>query len=255
MTSRTRTHALVTTGATALLLVALSGCGSGTDGAPAEQKSFPYSGKALTIDSGNSRVDVVPADVKQIEVTRRVDGWVVFGSGPDATWKLEGGTLTLKVKCSAVISNCDAHHEVKVPRGTALTVDADNGKVTASGFATPLKLSAGNGEVVVRDSSGPLELTADNGSVLAERVSGASVVARSENGEVTLGFSRVPDLVDTASDNGSITIGLPASGGAYAVSASAANGEVHVDVPRSEDSKHVVKARSENGEVNVRTAN
>lgn len=137
MTSRTRTHALVTTGATALLLVALSGCGSGTDGAPAEQKSFPYSGKALTIDSGNSRVDVVPADVEQIEVTRRVDGWVVFGSGPDATWKLEGGTLTLKVKCSAVISNCDAHHEVKVPRGTALTVDADNGKVTASGFATP----------------------------------------------------------------------------------------------------------------------
>ncbi|MFD4029087.1 DUF4097 family beta strand repeat-containing protein [Streptomyces sp. NPDC058637] len=255
MTSRTRIHTLVATGATALLLVALSGCGAGADDAPVERKAFPYSGKNLTIDSGNSTVDVVPADVERIEVTRRVDGWVVFGSGPDPFWKLEGDKLTLGVKCSAVISDCDAHHEVKVPRGTVLTVDSDNGTVTASGFDTALTLSSDNGEVLVRDSSGPLDLETDNGSVVAERVSAASVVARSSNGEVELGFSEVPDLVDTVTDNGSITIDLPRSGGAYAVSTSTDNGDVHVGVPRSDSSKHVVKARSSNGEVTVRTAN
>ncbi|MFE7754344.1 DUF4097 family beta strand repeat-containing protein [Streptomyces sp. NPDC057429] len=255
MTSRTRTHALVATGAAALLLATLSGCGTGADDAPVEKKAFAYDGKALTIDSGNSTLDVVPADVEQIEVTRRVDGWVVLGSGPDAVWKLEGDKLTLGVECSAMISNCDAHHQVKVPRGTALTVDSDNGTVTASGFGTPLSLSSGNGDVVVRDASGSLELSTDNGTVLAERVSAASVVARSSNGEVELGFSGVPDLVDTVTDNGSITIGLPRSGGAYAVSASTDNGGVDIGVPRSETSGHVVKARSGNGEVTVRTAN
>ncbi|WP_406449723.1 DUF4097 domain-containing protein [Streptomyces sp. NBC_00876] len=255
-TIRTRTNLVVATGGTVLLLAALSGCGStDVEDAPAEHKSFAYSGKALTIDAENSTVEVVPADVDKIEVTRRVDGWVVLGSGPDPVWKLEGDTLTLRVKCDALISDCGAQHRVKVPRGLALTVDADNGRVTASGFGTPLKLFSDNGGVVVRDVSGPLELKSDNGAVRGERISGASVVARSDNGSVKLGFSRVPDLVDTVSDNGSITIDLPAGTSRYAVSASADNGDISVRVPRSSESRHAVKAHSDNGEVTVRSAN
>lgn len=254
-TRRTNTT-LVATAGTVLLVAALSGCGSAdAEDAPAEHKSFAFSGKALSIDAENSTLSLVPADVEQIEVTRRVDGWVVLGSGPDPVWKLEGDTLRLEVKCRAMISNCEAHHEVKVPRGLALTVEGDNGKVSATGFTTPLKISADNGGVDVRDVSGPLELNSDNGSVEAQRISGSSVVARSDNGSVQLGFTRVPDLVDTVSDNGSISIDLPAGKSAYAVSAQADNGEVSVDVPRSDTSGHVVKARSDNGEVTVRSAN
>lgn len=254
--ARVRTNALRISGGAVLLVGVLSGCGStDVEGAPAEHKSFAYGGKALTIDAENSTVEVVPADVEQIEVTRKVDGWVVLGSGPDPVWKLEGDTLTLRVECDALISDCGAHHQVKVPRGLELTVDADNGKVTASGFGTPLKLYSDNGGVVVRDVTGPLELKSDNGSVRGERLSAASVVARSDNGSVKLDFSRVPDLVDTVSDNGSITIDLPAGTNRYAVSASADNGDVSVAVPRSDDSPHAVKAHSDNGEVTVRTAN
>lgn len=256
MTMRIRTSALVAAGGTVLLVAALSGCGTtDVEDAPVEHKSFAYSGKALTIDAENSTVEVVPADVKDVEVTRRVDGWVVLGSGPDPVWKLEGDTLTLRVKCKAMISDCQARHQVKVPRGLALTVDGDNGKVTASGFDTSLKLYSDNGGVVVRDVSGPLELKSDNGSIRAERISGSSVVARSDNGAVSLDFSQVPDLVDTVSDNGRVTIELPAGTSRYAVSASADNGNVSVDVPRSDDSPHTVKARSDNGEVTVRSAN
>ncbi|THA33151.1 hypothetical protein E6R18_11355 [Streptomyces sp. A1277] len=254
MTIRNRS-VLVAIGGTVLLVGALSGCGStDVEDAPVEHKSFAYGGKALTIDAENSTVEVVPADVDKVEVTRQVDGWVMLGSGPDPVWKLEGDTLTLRVKCKAMISNCEARHEVKVPRGLALTVDAGNGKVTASKFTTALKLYSDNGGVVVRDVSGPLELKSDNGSVLAERISSGSVVARSDNGSVKLGLSKVPDLVDTVSDNGRITIDLPAGKTRYAVSASAANGHVSVDVPRSDGSTHVVKAHSDNGGVSVRHA-
>ncbi|MFE9725244.1 DUF4097 family beta strand repeat-containing protein [Streptomyces sp. NPDC005794] len=257
MTIRTRrTQALVATAGTVLLVAGLSGCGStDAEDAPAEYKSFAFSGKALTIDAENSTLDLVPADVEQIEVTRRIDGWVMLGSGPDPVWKLEGDELSLEVKCRALISNCEARHEVKVPRGLALTVQGDNGKVTAAGFTAPLRITADNGGIRVRDASGPLELSADNGSVDAERVSGRSVIARSDNGEVRIGLTRVPDLVDTVSDNGSVTIDLPAGKSTYAVSAEADNGDVSVKVPRSDSSKHVVKARSDNGEVTVRTAN
>ncbi|MER5893002.1 DUF4097 family beta strand repeat-containing protein [Streptomyces sp. NPDC001876] len=255
--TRSRTGTLVAAaGGTALLVVALSGCGStDVEGAPAEHKSFAFSGKTLTIDAGNSSLDLVPADVKEVEVTRRVDGWVVLGNGPDASWKLEGDKLTLKVKCDAVISDCASHHRVKVPRGVALSVNADNGRVTASGFDTRLELDSDNGGVVVRDSSGPLRLQSNNGSVVAEEFSGPSVVARSDNGSIRLGVTRVPDLVDTVSDNGGITIDLPKGDGTYAVTAEADNGDVSVDVPRSDSSPHVVKARSDNGEVTVRSAN
>ncbi|MFF7339057.1 DUF4097 family beta strand repeat-containing protein [Streptomyces sp. NPDC008163] len=254
MTIRNRS-AIVAVGGTVLLVAALTGCGStDVDDAPVEHKSFAFEGKALTIDAENSTVEVVPADVDEVQVTRRVDGWVVLGSGPDPVWKLEGDTLTLHVKCKALISNCGSRHTVKVPRGLALTVDADNGKVTASKFTTPLKLHADNGGVVARDVSGPLDLKSDNGSVRAERVSSRSVVARSDNGSVQLGLTRVPDLVDADSDNGRIAIDLPAGTTSYAVSASADNGHVDVKVPRSDSSRHVVKAHSDNGGVAVRHA-
>ncbi|MEU0161056.1 DUF4097 family beta strand repeat-containing protein [Streptomyces sp. NPDC006261] len=240
----------------ALLALGLTGCGStDVDDAPVERKTFTLEGKTLTIDAEDSTVTLVPADVEEVEVERQVDGWVVLGSGPDPVWSMKNDTLTLRVKCDAMISNCAARHQVKVPRGVTVTADADNGEITATGFDTPLQLSADNGDILVRDSGGPLDLTSDNGSVLAERIGTKSVVARADNGEIRLGFSGVPDLVDAVSDNGSIVIDLPQGGQKYAVNASADNGEVAIGVPRSDSSTHVVKARSDNGEVKVRTAN
>ncbi|GAA2986447.1 DUF4097 family beta strand repeat-containing protein [Streptomyces fulvorobeus] len=258
MTLRTRTltGALGVSGGVLVLLTVLSGCGStDVDDAPAERKSFALSGKALTIDSENSTVELVPADVRQVEVTRRFDGWVVLGSGPEAVWEMDGGVLRLEVKCEAMISDCAAHHRVRVPRGVAVAVRGDNGKVTASGFDTRLDLTSHNGGVVVRDSSGPLKLGSDNGAVVAERISAASVNAHSDNGSVRLEFTGVPTLVETVSDNGSIFVELPGGEEAYAVNAEAVHGDVSVKVPRREDSPHVVRARSDNGEITVRSAN
>ncbi|OKJ33214.1 DUF4097 family beta strand repeat-containing protein [Streptomyces sp. CB01580] len=254
-----RTRALIASGGALLLGLAVSGCGSSDPGdAPAEHKSFALggaTGKALTIDATNTTLELTPADVREVEVTRRVDGWVFAGSGPEAQWGLRDGTLTLRVKCRALISDCSSRHQVKVPRGVAVTVEGGNGKITASGFDTPLKLRNNNGTVTVRDSSGPLSLESHNGTVDAEGISAASVSAQCDNGRIRLGFASAPDLVKARSHNGSITIGLPGGSVKYAVSATAHNGRTSVDVPRSDDSSHVVEARSNNGRITVRTAN
>ncbi|WP_405802111.1 DUF4097 family beta strand repeat-containing protein [Streptomyces sp. NBC_01506] len=237
-------------------VVAVSGCGGAdADDAPVEKRSFAFSGETLTIASGNSSIELVPADVKDIEVTRQVDGWALFGSGPDPVWKMDDGTLTLKVKCKAVVNNCESRHRVKIPHGMAVKVLNDNGRVSADGFETALNLRSDNGSVDVRNSSGALDLFSDNGKVTTEGVSSKSVHARSDNGAVRLKLTSVPDKVDTFSDNGSVTIDLPKSDTRYAVSAKSNNGSVDVDVPTSDDSAHVVKARSDNGKVTVRSAN
>ncbi|MEU6014460.1 DUF4097 family beta strand repeat-containing protein [Streptomyces sp. NPDC047515] len=251
-----RTRTLIASGGAVLLGLVLTGCGS-TDSAdaPAEHKSFALSGKTLTIRSAHTSLELVPADVRKVEVTRRVDGWVVFGNGPDPKWTMQDDTLTLRVKCKAIISDCASQHQVKVPRGVAVIVKGDNGKVVASGFDTPLTLHSDNGKVTVRDSSGPLKLESDNGAVVAEGISATSVSARSDNGMVRLGFTSVPDLVEAESDNGGVAIDLPGGSVRYAVSATARNGSTSVDAPRSDDSTHVVKAHSDNGRVTVRSVN
>ncbi|WP_435594574.1 DUF4097 family beta strand repeat-containing protein [Streptomyces panacea] len=251
-----RARTIVATGGAVLALVAVSGCGSAdADEAPVEKRSFAFSGKTLTIASGNTSIELVPADVEDIEVTRQVDGWVVLGTGPDPVWKLEESTLTLKVECEALVNNCESRHRVKVPRDMAVKVRNDNGSVRADGFDTDLNLRSDNGSVNVRNSSGTLDLSSDNGKVTTDGVSSKSVHARSDNGAVRLKLTSVPDKVDTFSDNGSVTIDLPKSDARYAVTAKSDNGSVDVDVPTDDDSAHVVKARSDNGKVTVRSAN
>ncbi|MFE2973787.1 DUF4097 family beta strand repeat-containing protein [Streptomyces sp. NPDC059258] len=248
-------RALALGGGVALLALALTGCGStDVDGAPVERKSFALEGKTLTIDAESDVVDLVPADVEQVEVERQFDGWAVFGSGPDAVWKMEGDTLTLRVKCEGIAS-CDSRHRVKVPRGVEVKAASDNGTINATGFDRALDLSSDNGEINVQDASGALKLRSENGEVRADRITAPSVTAHADNGEIRLGFASVPDLVDTVSDNGSIVIDLPPGGQKYAVDAATDNGDVSIEVPRGDDSAHAVKARSDNGQVTVRSAN
>jgi DUF4097 and DUF4098 domain-containing protein YvlB len=243
-------------GAGALVMV-LSGCGSAeADEAPVERKSFAFSGQTLDIDSDNYRLEIVPADVKAVEVTRQVDGWVVLGSGPEKSWKLEDGRLVLKVECDAVVSNCEGKATVKVPRGVTVSVDSDNGDVRASGFSTPLRIGSQNGDITVRETTGTLDLSSDNGSVNTRGVTAATLKARTNNGDVRVGLraGTAADLIESRSDNGSVTVELPNDGGPYAVEADTKNGEAKVSVQHDPASKRVVNARSNNGDVTVRPA-
>ncbi|GAA3371011.1 DUF4097 family beta strand repeat-containing protein [Streptomyces sannanensis] len=250
--TRTRTALLAAAGSVVVALAA-TGCGEASaEDAPVERKAFAFSGKTLTVDTDNADVTLVPADVKDVEVTRQVNGWVFMGNGPDATWAMKGDRLTLRVKCSGIASDCEARHEVKVPRGVTVVVEGDNGDVTASGFDTGLTVRSDNGDVTVRDVRGALDLGSDNGDITVTGARGKVAGVTSDNGDVQLGFTVVPDRVKAESDNGDIEVRLPK--GVYKVTAESDLGDVDVSVDRSDSSAHAVTARSDNGDITVRRA-
>nr|WP_202527045.1 DUF4097 family beta strand repeat-containing protein [Streptomyces sp. SID5770] len=236
-------------------LLGVGGCGSAdVEGAPVEKRSFALEGGALTVDSDNSRLVITPADVDEVRVERQVDGWVFMGSGPEADWQLVDGRLTLRVECDAVASNCAAVHRIQVPRKVAVTVESDNGDVTAEGLATPLKVRTDNGDVRVRKASAALDLGSDNGQVVVDAgTTSTDLTVRTDNGDVRLALGVVPRNVDVATDNGGVTVEVPRA--EYAVVGSSGNGDVRLDVPRNDGSGNGMRVRSENGDVTVRTAN
>ncbi len=242
--------------ASGVAVVLLAGCGSGADaeGAPVERKTFAFGGDALTVDSDNSELVITAADVDDVRVERQVDGWVFMGSGPEADWKLVDGRLTLRVECDAVAAGCSSVHRIQVPRGVAVTVEDDNGGVTAEGFDTPLKVRSDNGDVRVRKTSGVLDLGGGNGDLSVEdSVTSPEIAVHSANGNVRIALGSVPRKVDVVTDNGDVTVTVPKA--EYAASGSSDNGDVRIDVPRRDGSGHVVSLRSDNGDVSVRTVN
>ncbi|MFE6813922.1 DUF4097 family beta strand repeat-containing protein [Streptomyces sp. NPDC057677] len=245
---------LLASGGVLVASLALVGCGSDVEGAPVERKAFAFDGDALTVDSDNSELVITPADIDDVRVERQVDGWVFMGSGPDPEWKLVDGKLTLRVNCNGVSSNCDALHRIQVPRDVAVTVDNDNGRVTADGFATPMKVRSDNGDVRVREAGGPLDIGTENGDVTVDPgATAAEVVARSDNGDVRIALGTVPRRVDVVTDNGDVHVSVPTA--EYEVTGASDNGDVRIDVPRRDKSGHSVNVRSDNGDVSVLTAN
>ncbi|MFE0701237.1 hypothetical protein [Streptomyces sp. NPDC058872] len=255
-----RRRAFVTLLASGIAVVAVAGCG-GADAqrAPVERKAFAFAGGALTIDSDDSKLVIAPADIDEVRVERQVDGWVFMGSGPEASWKLVDGRLTLRVVCDAVAASCAAVHRIQVPRRVTVTVEEDNGGVVAEGLSTPLKVRSGNGNVRVVGASADLDLGSDNGSVVVEgsvtapRVTARSGPVRSGNGDVRITLGAVPRAVDVVTDNGDVTVGLPTA--VYEVSGSSGNGRVRLGVPRGDGSGRSVNLRSNNGDVTARTVN
>ncbi|MFI1438131.1 DUF4097 family beta strand repeat-containing protein [Streptomyces fructofermentans] len=253
--ARRRRRSLVAVGACVLAVGLLAtGCGgdAGDDSDP-EHRSFALDGRTLTVDSADSALELVPADVDEVRVTRWFDARVVLGGDPEVTWAMKDDTLTLRVHCSGVVADCSARHRVEVPRGVAVTVKGKDGSVRANGFDKALRIEASDGSVRVDDVSGPLTLRTSDGSVTATGVDSRRVDVDTRDGSVRLDLTTVPDRVSARGQDGSLTIGLPDA--TYRVTAEADDGAVDVSVPRDEHSPHVVSARTQDGKVTVRTAN
>ncbi|MBT2383659.1 DUF4097 family beta strand repeat-containing protein [Streptomyces sp. ISL-11] len=254
--ARTRSAARLSLAVGGVLIAgaALTGCGGAdADGAEPEYKAFALAGRELSVDSDNSGIELVPGDGKEVKVTRWFDGWSVGGSSPKATWEVDGNTLKLREHCSGIGSHCQSKHRIEVPRGVKVTVKDDNGRVTASGFETDLEIHSSNGEVHVTDSTGALDLFSSNGNVIATDTGARRVRARSDNGNVRIALSRVPDRVETSNKNGNITITVPR--GSYDVDGHSKNGNVTVDVPSQDGNPHTITGHNTNGNVKVTNAN
>ncbi|MGW0838989.1 DUF4097 family beta strand repeat-containing protein [Streptomyces sp. NPDC002787] len=250
---RSHTGAVAVAGLAVALMASVAACGAdAAEDRDPEHRSFALDGRTLTVDSDNSALELVAADVDEVEVTRWFEGRVMIGGDPRVTWEMKDDRLKLRLKCSGVMVDCSAKHRIEVPRGVAVAVRSDDGSVTAKGFTEPLEVRSADGAVRVGDSSGPLELHTDDASVRALGVESRSVKVSTKDGSIKLELGVVPDLVESRSDDGSISIGLPRDT-SYRVETGSDSGSVDVSVPRDEGSSHVVTARSEDGSVRVGT--
>ncbi len=124
---------------------------------------------------------------------------------------MDGDRLKLRMKCSGVIADCSAKHRIEVPRGVTVKVEDGDGSVRARGFADALSIRTRDGSVHVTDTTGPLTLHSGDGSLHAE-VSSRQVHTTTGDGSVHLELGAVPDLVESTSGDGSVTIALPGDG-------------------------------------------
>ncbi|MFI9647781.1 DUF4097 family beta strand repeat-containing protein [Streptomyces sp. NPDC052040] len=253
-TGRTRRARAVALAALAVTVVATVGaCGNdaGDDPHP-DHRSFALRGHTLTVDTDYSTVEIVPADVQKVEVTRWFRGTVMAGGEPRVTWAMRDDRLVLRLKCSGLFANCSAKHRIEVPRNVAVQVEDGDGSVRAQGFREPLSIRTEDGSVRVTGATGPLTLKSGDGSVRATGVGSKQVSATTQDGSVHLELSAVPDLVRSSSQDGSVSISVPHD--RYRVTTQARDGSVHVSVPRDPAAAHVIDARTSDGSLTVSTA-
>ena len=79
----------------------------------------------------------------------------------------------------------------------------------------------------------------------------AQLTAQDLSGDITVVFTKVPDLVRVSDSSGNITLVFPPGPTAYRVSASTSSGSTSVNVPQSLTSPHVISATGQSGNITI----
>ncbi|MEW2353024.1 DUF4097 family beta strand repeat-containing protein [Spirillospora sp. NPDC029432] len=235
-----------------IVLAALAGCGASADDARPESRSFGPVGDRLTIVKDSGDLDIRPADVDEVQITRRFDRWALIGGDPTATWKLTGDRLTLATDCGALIGGCAVRYQVLVPRSLALNIEGDNGRVSATGLSAALGIRTANGTITVTDATGPLDLRTENGEVRSASTRAERVSATTQNGQVTLAFAAAPRQVAVTTENGEVDITVPRT--AYKVTTTTDSGDVRADIPQDATAPRSITARTDSGAITLTAA-
>ncbi|WP_165966881.1 DUF4097 family beta strand repeat-containing protein [Actinomadura sp. 7K507] len=235
-----------------LALAPLTGCGASADDARPEKRSFGPVGDRLTIVKDEGDLDVRPGDVDRVQVTRRFDRWAFIGGEPAATWEFEGDRLTLATDCDTLVGGCEVRYEVLVPRNLPLSIEGDNGRISATGISTALRIRSTNGAISATGASGPLDLRTESGELRSASTRSERVTATSQNGKVGLSFAHAPRQVAVTTENGEVKVTVPRA--AYKVTTSTENGDVHSGVPNEASAPRSITARSGSGAITLNTA-
>jgi hypothetical protein len=227
-----------------------------------DTKPLPTAMRSLTVDTGSVPIAVrlttdrearePRADLRMVNSTRAGENpLAVDVDGADAR-------ITITGEQSAFLQwSRGGEITVVLPpelaRKLTVTTQQENGVVLARADLDQLIAHTDNGAIVLSGAARRIEVHTDNGTVVTpDQISvSESFTATTDNGEITVDFSKAPRTIDVTSDNGEIVIGVPAPG-PYLVNTSTDNGDVVVRVPRTTDRDEaatVVTARSENGDV------
>ncbi|QMU70222.1 DUF4097 family beta strand repeat-containing protein [Streptacidiphilus sp. P02-A3a] len=176
------------------------------------------------------------------------------------SWHRADAEATLDLSCPANPAPgsgpCPGTVQVSVPENAAVTVQARNAGVSATGLGGPLNLSTVNGDVTVAAQAAdePMQLTTRNGSVRAAGLRAPTLAATTVNGDVDLAWASAPSQVTADSTNGSINLALPEDCPHYAITAQTRNGQPRVSLPTDDTSTDRLTLATVNGDIIARTA-
>lgn len=198
--------------------------------------------RAVEIDNDSGNVTIRAAEVERTSIRMQFD--YQWGK-PEAEdgYQMEGDKLVL-VGCGW---NCDVDYEVVVPRGTAVTGDADAGNIELYGVASAdVRADAGN--ITVRDVDGSVKAEADAGNVAGDGLRGP-IEADADAGNIELTLDS-PANVTAKADSGTIELTVPDVG--YRLDVSVDSGGQDVGVREDPDSEYVLDLDADSGDVSVR---
>ncbi|WP_372871029.1 hypothetical protein [Shewanella sp.] len=143
--------------ATTLTVLLLAGSAFAAD--KTLTQTFNYQGEALSLDVGVGEVEIVAADIQQIQIEVRVepsdDGFLFFGGRKDVTdvdlqAKLtEGKKLVLRLNDNDDVKE---HWRIAIPASAAVNVDMGVGRIETNGLDNSVEIDLGVGEVEVNHS-------------------------------------------------------------------------------------------------------
>ena len=163
---------------------------------------------------------------------------------PGQTAALEGGVLTLR-GCG---EHCAVDYTVTVPPGLPVTGRTTNGAVELTDVGS-VDVTTTSGSVGLDQVQGDVRARTTNGDVHGRDLRGGRTEVETSNGEIDLAPAVAQD-VRAATDNGSITLGLP--GGGYRIATQTVDGDREIAVASDPRAAHVVDLRTTNGSITVR---
>jgi Putative adhesin len=222
----------------------------------------------VVVDGTSGDVVLRSGPAGRVMVQERRHFWL---REPKLALSLRDGVLSVRVDCGSFGPDCSDDLRITAPAGigsTDVEVDsgdvtltafdsrriaasADSGDVTVHGARATVALSADSGDVEAEDVSGPASLVTDSGDVTARGLTGATVTASSDSGDVGLALAATPRRVSANTDSGDVDVDVPAE--RYRVDAGADSGDVRLDgVFRDDLATRRIDAHSDSGDVTVR---
>ncbi len=178
----------------------------------------------------------------------RVWGWT--GGRPQVLAHVDGGTLTLEVRCEgSMLGTCRVDHTVILPASAAVLGTTGSGNVELSDVGH-VDVSTGSGDLTLDGVDGDVHAETGSGEVFGRGLASDDVWVDTGSGDVDLALLLEPSSVSVTTGSGDVRLALPP--GSYDLSASTSSGDVHVsgvDVEPGADAK--VEVHTGSGDVVV----
>ena len=206
--------------------------------------------KALTIEANSATVTLVPSGDDQAVIDGHASGTL---HTPDLQIHPSGSNVRVTGGCSNItFGHCEADIVVRVPSGTAVTVESGSGDISAAGVTGNVSLETASGDVSASNLRGAnVRLESHSGDVSAGGLRSQAITATTASGDVTLQLADAPLTVEAETSSGDVAVLVPPGNEEYSVDAETNSGDRMIGVATSSRSPRIIKARTSSGDVMV----